>query len=876
VKAKSHSLKNARKKTTKPSPRGGKQASRWPETFRWVATGVLVAYSAVGGRVVAPAYGRPLPEEESTQRSTQDKTYRFDIPAGSLDDVVDALEETSGVDIDLGRSGLTTLRSPGVQGAFTIDQAVDRALQGTGLVARRSGNNRIVLDLASSAQSVEVVATVPKLSSPKFTHPLVDTPQTIAVIPEQVFQEQGARNLTDVLRNTPGITFEAGENGFASGTSNFSLRGIDTTGNIFVDGARDSGNYFRDVFNLEQVEVVKGPAADNGRGGAGGYVNLATKRPGPETFHRLTFGYGFDEYGSRNRPRVAADINRTIGEGSAVRLNALWEDGGVVGREFAERKSWGLAPSVAFGLQGLTRFSAGYQVVKQEDVPDWGVPGAAMPGMRNSSPVAGGASIRSLYYGHVGDYDDVTSHALNARLEHDIGDKVLLTNTTRWSGTDREALYALPTGFNEATALVTTQRQAYARDNKSFTNLTNLSSGFRTGELEHSLTTGLELSVEGSNANRYPSNGILGNPGTTPVGNPDPWRPLPGLSTIAPTQTADIDVRTVAAYIYDTAQLHPKWLLSGGLRLERYGVNLDSRTVAGEGNGPAGFDRSDVTLNGKAGLTFKPKEEGSIYASFGVSALPPASFLSNPDISREGDNAFPGWDNGPNSASTKVQRARNYEIGTKWSFNRNRFNTSAALFRTERSNIAMAGTVNGVANEFAGYGKQIIQGVELGANGSITRAWSFTGGVLFMDSERRHSPEVDAARIAANPGDYGSATTTNGDQLAFTPRVAANLWSTYQLPLGLTLGGGIRHLGESYVGRPDNAVRIIANGNAGKLPGYTVGDLLAAYRINRQFTLRLNIDNITNRFYPISTNWAASRVLLGPARSFRIGTDFNF
>src|SRR5690606_5673627 len=142
------------------------------------------------------------------------------------------------------------------------------------------------------------------------TAPLLNTPQTVQIIPKEVFQQQGARNLTEVLRNTPGITFNAGENGFTSSTNNFSQRGFDTAGNIFVDGFRDSGNYARDSFNLEQVEVIKGPAADNGRGGAAGYVNLETKSPKLQNFTSGSASLGFDSYDSHHRKRITADINR--------------------------------------------------------------------------------------------------------------------------------------------------------------------------------------------------------------------------------------------------------------------------------------------------------------------------------------------------------------------------------------------------------------------------------------------------------------------------------------------------------------------------------------------------------------------------------------
>lgn len=191
---------------------------------------------------------------------------------------------------------------------------------------------------------------VNKATSPKQTTPLLNTPQTINIIPERLYREQGARNLTDVLRNTPGISFEAGENGFSTNSNNFSLRGFDTSGNIFVDSSRDSGSYNRDVFNVEQVEVIKGPSADNGRGGAGGYINMVTKTPGLNEFINGSVSYNFDEYDSEARKRTTLDTNQVINDSTALRLNLMLEDSGVAGREHAENNSWGIAPSLAFGL----------------------------------------------------------------------------------------------------------------------------------------------------------------------------------------------------------------------------------------------------------------------------------------------------------------------------------------------------------------------------------------------------------------------------------------------------------------------------------------------------------------------------------------------
>ncbi len=801
----------------------------------------------------------------------------FDVAAGPLASALASFETATGITVEVAASVMRDIDSPGVSGAFAPEQALQRILAGTGLAYRFVGPSTVRIDVPGQTDFVQVTASpTPVVRSPKFTSPLVDAPQTVSVIPGSVFNQQGAQNLTDVLRNTPGITFNAGENGFATPTSNFSLRGFDTSGSVFVDGARDSGNFFRDVFNLEQVEVVKGPSGDNGRGSAGGYVNLSTKSPRAEAFQTLSLGYGFDQYDSANRPRATIDVNRPINDSVAVRFNVLWQDGGLPGRQSVERNSWGVAPSITFGLGGPTQAVIAYQRVEQDGVPDWGVPGALIDGMIGYDAAAGGSANRARFYGHASDYDDVRSDSVLARVEHAFSRNVRLSNQTRWSDTEREALYAIPTGFTPATGLAATQRQAYSRENSTLSNLTTLSATFDTGSLHHTMASGLEISREASNANRYSTNGVLGNPGSVPVDSPDPGRPLTGFVGLVPVQTADISIDTVAAYVYDTVQLSSRWQVTGGLRLERYDVGLESRTAEGQSQGPDGFDRSDTTLSGKAGLVYKPAPNGSIYAAIGVATLPPASFLSNPDISRDGDNAFPGWSSGQNSAISKVQRSTNYEVGTKWDVFDQRFSATASLFRTERRNIAMAGTVDGVANMFAGYGRQVVQGIELGGSGSITPAWTVFGGLLLMDSERRHGPEVDAARLAANPGDYGTRTTTNGDRLAFSSNVTANLWTTYRLPVGLTLGGGLQHVGEAYLGRPDDAERIIPNGNAGVLPAYTVINALASYEVNRRLTLRFNVDNLANRFYAMSANWNGSRVTLGPARAFIVSTDLRF
>lgn len=752
---------------------------------------------------------------------------------------------------------------------------------------RLSLGTTLIAGMASAAEPIQLprvkvqadeVPAYNEPTSPKLTAPLADTPQTVSVIPQEVFNQQGAQNLTEVLRNTPGITFNAGENGFSTGLSNFSLRGFDTSGSVFIDGVRDSGNYNRDVFNLEQVEVIKGPAADNGRGSAGGYVNLVTKTPHRDSTQDFTLSYGFDGEDSEERVRGTLDINQPLSDTTALRVNALWQDGGMPGRAVAEQNSWGIAPSLAFGLGTENRFVLAFQHLEQDDVPDWGVPAALIKDMDRYDPTLDAESLRDNFYGLRSDFDDVSASSAFARFEHDFAPGLTLSNQLRWSQTERDAVYTVPTGYDAAARTVTTQRQAYARENRTLSNLTNVSASFATGGIQHQLSAGLELSREESQAQSFPTQTNPGTDAPISIFNPDTRRA--GAWDLDATQRSEVDIRTIAAYVYDTLELNDRWQLTGGLRVERYTVEIDNVSAAGAPQGPDGYDVSETTVGGKLGIVYKPAENGSLYGAVGVSSLPPGSFLSNADISRDGDNAFPGWSNGLNSEGAKVQRSINYEIGTKWELFDHRLLTTAAVFRTQRENVAITGRdprftpLPPVA--LMGYGEQIVQGLELGVTGALSEVWSVFGGVVFMDSERKHSALLDEARRLANPTDYGTALRTNGDELAFTPEVTANVWTTYRLPMGLTVGGGARYVGSSWLGRPDDAERIIANGVFGKLPSYVVVDAIVTYDVSPSIALRLNVQNLTDELYAVSTNWPGQRVLLGPSRSFLLSADVRF
>lgn len=747
--------------------------------------------------------------------------------------------------------------------ALAEDQSATRA----GRAAEKANDDE-------SARLEPVTVNAPEqASSTKFTAPLLNTPQTFSVIPREIFGQQAAQNLGDVLRNTPGITYNAGENGFATGPSNFSIRGFESGSNVFIDGARDSGNYVRDIFNVERVEVAKGPASDNGRGGAGGYVNLVTKTPTLQDSYSGSVSYGTDSHDADARKRVAIDLNQVLDDSTAFRVNLLRQTGGVPGIELAEKTSWGIAPSIAFGLGTPMRFTLAYQYVKQDDRPDFGVPGALLPGLTPNANPGNSALPRAVsrdnFYGHVDDFDEVSSHSLLGRFELDISPNVKFSNSTRWSDTDRLALYTV-VGATSAAFLVTPARQSFDRENKAVTNQSNFTINLGSGSLSHTISTGVDIANERSESGRNVAG--LGTLTTTDLFNPDPRRPVTGLVDLTPQFTDKVEIDSVGAYLYDTIEFSEQWQLTGGVRADHYRVRIRSNDPAL--NPPTAgmpYARDETNLTGKLGVVYKPADNASIYAAWGISVLPPGSFLSHPDASRPGGQSLPTL-GGQNFKDGKEQKSINSELGVKWDFFDSRLSTTAAVFRTERKDIAMA-PVDGVPT---GYGRQIVQGVELGVVGAITEAWSVFGGVVFLDSERRHSDAIDAVLRATTPADYGSATTTDGDELAFTPKRSANLWTTYRLPFGLTVGGGAQHVSDSWVGRPDNVDRVIANGVTGKMPGYTIVNLMAAYPLGEHTTLRLNVENVGDKLYGTSANWSARRVQLGNPRNYVLSADLRF
>lgn len=724
-----------------------------------------------------------------------------------------------------------------------------------------------------------------KVSSPKFTQPLVDTPQTIVVVKKELFQQQSATTLSEALRNTPGITMLMGENGNTSTGDSIFMRGFDTQGSIYVDGIRDLGSISRDTFNTEQVEIAKGPAGvDNGRGAASGYVNLSSKLANQEDATTGTVTGGTADY-----KRATIDINRSLGETSAVRVNLLKQDAGVDGRDEVENNFQGIAGSLAFGLGTETRTYINFLSMEQSGIPDGGIPVIGLDGYYNAifanGELAGQRPARvdgENFYGSTRDFNDVKANMVTVRVEQDLAEGVTLRNTSRYGRTNQDQLL---TGVNAITFapatnpdawVVSRSRQGKDQTNQILTNQTNLTATFDASGVKHELTSGVEFIYESQ------LNHTMGMPFVSPTSsttvtqaaanlyNPstsDVFQPV--VRTGAKT---DGETTTYAFYAQDTVTLSEQWEVSAGIRADRFHTRTDAITRQAAVTAPATqtipvgtllaseAQLTDELFGWKLGAVYKPTSAGSIYASYATSQLPPggANFALNTT------NAA----NNINNPNLDPQEGTNAELGTKWNVLDNKLFLTAALFRSTNENeIATNPDGSSVA-----VGEKKVEGLELGVVGSLTDQWQISAGIAFMDNEiTRGNRTIDDPNTPTNE----ASGNNEGGVIQWSPETTFTLWTSYTFDSGLLVGGGARYI-DTMVS--SSTVNPTAQSTRSMLEfgDYWVFDAMASYPINQNVTLQLNILNLADEDYVATVNNGGSRYYPGAPLSARLGVNFAF
>lgn len=713
---------------------------------------------------------------------------------------------------------------------------------------------------ATDSEMDEVVVTaqtegsyqVNRVSSLKYSEPLLDVPQTITVVPQAVIEDQNATTLRDVLRNVPGVSFQAGEGGVPAGDQ-LSIRGFSARTDIFIDGVRDVGGYSRDPFNIEQVEVSKGPAsAYSGRGSTGGSVNLVTKTPKDHDFYEVQGSYGTNEY-----YRSTFDINQTVPQnefdlgGVAFRLNGVFHSQDFAERDYVHDQRWGVAPSFTVGMGTPARATVSYMHLQQDNLPSYGLPFV----QSSPNPYGGNSAVgkiapvgRETFFGlEHRDYEYITTDIPSLKLEYDFSDNIRLVNQTLYARTNRDSVItaprlvanavpargAVPFGMN---------RQIQSRDqlDEAITNQTTLETKFETWKLKHSLISAVEYDYEREtnylrNAPTLFTAGgtnfqaILGNP-YNPNANDFYTQPVArtGAKNVAMADSVGISA-------FDTVEITEQWILNFGLRVDYFGLDYQSTAV---NNTKTTLSNDTWEPTWRTGLVYKPVPYGSIYFGYGTSFNPSAENLTlaatNVDVEPETSESF--------------------ELGTKWDLFQEKLSLTAAMFRTTKNNYRNTDPITGIVTNS---GEVQVQGIEFGLAGNITKEWRVFGGYALMESDILKSSTLATYNGLANISEQGM-------ELNNTPEQTASIWTAYELPYNIDVGTGFQFVDTRYAN----------NINTNAAPGYWLQDFMLSWQANKNVKLQLNISNLWNENY--IDRLGGGHAISGTGRSFVFSTALKF
>lgn len=709
------------------------------------------------------------------------------------------------------------------------------------------------------------------VSSAKYTQPLVDTPQTISVIKKELLQDQGATTLTEALRNTPGVTMQLGENGNTSSGDTIQMRGFSVQSSIFVDGVRDLGAITRDTFNIEQVEVVKGSgAAETGRAISAGFINSETKLPHAKDAREVGVSLNTGE-----QKRVTADINQTISPDAALRLNVMWQDGGVDGRDVVENNGYAIAPAFAYGLGTDTRVYAYSQHVRQENTPDGGIPTIGMSGYARGEVTTGnnqttaeqaaalnkaGKVNRENYYGSVHDRENVDADMFTVKVEHDLTDNMSVQNITRYGKTTMDRVLTAPgnvtavTPNDPSTWTVALSRQGVDQENTIVANQTNLKARFDLGGgMESDLVAGVEfLKEEQTTRNRGLPTGQTQAAGN--LYNPNPNAAFVGL---VPTGAfTEGSTETIALYVLDTLKINEQLQLSAGVRADQYKTDTTTAAVT-TANGQTtttitALEDDDTLLSWRVGGLFKPTSNSSVYANYSKSMTPPGgnNFVLS---SSEGNVNHPDLD---------PQETETIEIGTKWDVLNQKLSLAASIYSTTNDKEV---TQDATSGEYFQQGKTKIDGIELSAVGQLATNWQINAGIAFMDVQ----PENKISRNATT----GAVTTTTG--VRWSPDLTATLWSDYTWNQ-FKFGAGVRYVAEQDRVVSSSSVAATTPNNMPSIPDYVVADAAVSYMVNKQATVALNLYNLFDEEYISTLNNSGARMTLGQPLSAKLSVNYKF
>ncbi|MDT3320700.1 TonB-dependent siderophore receptor [Shewanella sp. SP1S2-4] len=670
-----------------------------------------------------------------------------------------------------------------------------------------------------------------KVQSGKFTDDLLNSAKTVTVINQDLIKDMGAQSFTDALRATPGITLGTGEGGNPYGDRPF-IRGYDAQSSTFINGMRDVGSQSRETFNIEQIEVLKGPSSVyNGRGAVGGSINIVTKKAQAEDFINADVAIGTDAL-----KRASLDVNHVIADEAAVRVNLMAHDANTPGRDEVSGNRWGIAPSVTFGLTTPTKVTLEYYHFENHDIPDYGIPYDQATGRpADVDP--------NNFYGLLSrDFRDNNDDTASVLISHDFNNDMQFTSTSVYS---RNTNYYIVTNPDDTTGNVANGyvwRNTKSRHSVTKTLATQLqlageaklagfTNRFAIGtEFSNERTSNLSYTVDtGNGRNAGCNDALLANYNCTLLSKPNPHDPWVGSVTLGTDATVtETDTRSV--YAFNTIELNESWMINGGVRWDDYSTAAQNSTSS--------LSNDDDFLNYQLSVLYKPAVNGSIYAAWGTSSNPPGT--SNGD----GSDRL-----GSNNEDLKPEDTESYELGTKWDFFSGRLSLNGSVFQIEKNNARVATSADRNSPQ-ENVGEQKVKGFEIGFSGDITEHWHGFGGYTFLD-----------ASLESN----GFNAAYDGNRFPNTAKNSISLFTTYDITEQLNVGTGAYYMGQVY-GNTANTLSI---------PSYWRFDVVSSYKMNDFLTLRLNVQNLTDERY-YDKAYTAHFANMAPGRLVMLSADMHF
>lgn len=620
------------------------------------------------------------------------------------------------------------------------------------------------------------------VTATKTDTPLLDVPQSIAVITRERLDDQAQRSMADVLRYVPGTTVGQGE----GNRDQITLRGQNTTADFFLDGVRDDVQYFRSLYNIERVEVLKGPfALIFGRGGSGGIINRVQKTPLSTGFAASTVA-SINSFGAWD---IEADVNAPLGDKAALRVNALYEDLNSF-RDFVDGERYAINPYVAVDL-GDWKLGLSYEYVHDDRVTDRGVPSIATGAGQPNRPITG---YRDTFFGVPGvNRAGLEAHIAKLRIDGDLTDGLSWSSTLLYGDYDKYYTNVFANGAATAqTGTVALSSYIDPTRRQNFIAQSNLVWDVMTGSVEHKILVGGEYGHQDSTNQRR--NGTLSS-STLNLAN----IVYPTVSFGALARNTQSEVEFLSVYAQDQIAISDHFDVVVGLRYDRF--EITGTDLIGT---PRPFARTDEKVSPRLGLIFKPQENVSIYGSYSQSFLP-----------RSGDQFLTMTASQQNLAPEKFT---NLEIGAKWDI-RPDLNATIALFQLDRTNATTPDPANVLAT--INVGETRTRGAELALTGRIMPGWQTSAAYTFQDAQLRGNDFVALGQV---------------------PRHQLALWNRYDVNDRFGVGLGIIHQSSQFA-----AIRTAANTT--RLPGFTRVDAALFFKASDRVDVQLNVENLFDTRY---------------------------